>query len=182
VAELASTLAPARSAAYEVKPHTGAALASNAGGPAPQAEGLAMLWLSHGSVVSDAVGRARTQLRSSASFPVDEHVIHDDGNAATVVRVGFIRRHDHLSHSEFVDHWLNVHTALVMAHQPLFGRYVANVLDPAGGWDGIVEQHFADAATWDKHDRRILTERPVVREDISRMIAGMTQFAAVPVA
>jgi hypothetical protein len=140
---------------------------------------LSWLWVASQRHARELVSEARSALGCTETFTVTEHVVVDHHTPTAVARLGFIRRREGLTHQQFADHWTGVHAPLVMAHQPLFSRYVANVADPSSGWDGVVEQHFIDAATWAEHDRRIVAERAEVRNDITRFIDSMTQFAAV---
>jgi len=97
------------------------------------------------------------------------------------VRLGFIVRRSGLSLQDFREHWLERHAPLVMAHTPLFDRYVSNIPPADCPWDGIVEQWFADESTWLEHDRRILEERPEVRADIPRFVGSLRQYVATPI-
>jgi hypothetical protein len=136
-----------------------------------------------GASFTDELRAVATELGWQDATPVEEHVVHDLGLHAGVARIGFLRRRPELSREEFARHWIDVHGPLVLAHDPLFVRYVANVVTaPDSAVDGIVEQYFPDAATWAEHDRRILEERPAVSADIQTFLGGMEQLVATPLA
>jgi hypothetical protein len=175
LAGIAAQLEADRATGYELAPPVAPDLTPGADGTATAPAGLLMAWLP-GAAPGPEVGSI------DALEVREENVILDTGAPTAVARIGFLRRRPDLTHQEFADHWLRIHTRLVLEHDPLFARYVANLLDPASGWDGVVEQHFADRETWAEHDRRIVTERPAVREDIPKMLDSMEQFAATPVA
>jgi hypothetical protein len=169
----------ARAESYAVRPFRGAAVAPLAEPGLRRWSGLVLVRLPESA---DALAAAQ-QLGWADSLVVDEHVLADTGQPAAVVRVGFLRRRPELTKEQFADHWLNVHGPLVLAHDPLFVRYVANVI--TGGddtVDGVVEQHFPDRAAWTEHDRRIVHERPRVAADIPTFLAGMGQLEAMPLA
>jgi hypothetical protein len=174
-----------RAAGFELRPFAGAAIAPATTEPSTRRpSGLVLVWLTDpvdpGQVA--ALRAAPAGLGWTDAVVVEEHVIADDARPSDVTRIGFLRRRPELSRDEFARHWLTVHAPLVLAHDPLFVRYVANVPVGNANVDGIVEQHFPDAATWAEHDRRIVEERPAVLADVRRMLEDMEQFAATRVA
>ncbi len=94
-----------------------------------------------------------------------------------------IRRNPDLSHDEFVDHWLNTHRPLALAHHPGLIGYVANVVDEvlsdsAPALDGIGELYFASPEAL----RDEMFESPrgeaIIRADIERFIAHTSAYLA----
>jgi hypothetical protein len=117
--------------------------------------------------------------------PVREHVLmgppeYDD---TALLRLAFLTRLDGLSASQFGRHWLDSHAPLVLASGPLFERYVVNLTeDEHAGWDGFVEQQFADEAARIEHDRQVLEDKPAVLADVRRFVGSARQFTVRVVA
>lgn len=125
-----------------------------------------------------AVESALPEVKSCA---VHQQIRLADGIVVpSVSRVGLMCRRPGDSVDEFWDHWTNRHMPLVLAHRPLFSRYVANrVIAPAGrAWDGVIEQWFESADVLAEHDRRIGAEKPEVAADIPRFVGPMQHFVA----
>jgi len=168
--------------AYTLTPHDGADLAPPGAAAGAGAEALLLVRFADPSHAQRLLDEVRASFRCTEAFPVREHLVHDDGAATTVARIGFLRRSAALTREQFQDHWTSVHAPLVMAHDPLFHRYVLNLTEAGCPWDGVVEQYFADPAAWAQHDRLIVAERAAVREDIAYLLDSMVQHAGVPMA
>jgi hypothetical protein len=111
---------------------------------------------------------------------VHEHVLMSskEHDPSAVVRLGFISRLNGITSDEFGRHWLDEHAPLVLASGPLFDRYVVNLtIDDVAGWDGFVEQQFADRASMEEHDRQVFSDKPAIAADVRTFIGGAQQFA-----
>ena len=171
----------ARAASFAVEPFAGPAVAPGADTAASaRPTGVVMVWIPR-PLPRGALAVA-ADLGWSDAVAVEEHVVSDSGRPGGVARIGYVTRRDGITRDEFTHHWTRVHGPLVLAHDPLFERYVVNVVAGTSPVDGIVEQHFADRATWAEHDRRILEERPAIAADIPAFLGSMHQLEARPLA
>ena len=94
-----------------------------------------------------------------------------------------IRRNPELTHDQFVEHWLEVHRPLALAHHPGLVGYVANVVDEvlsesSPPLDGIGELTFEspEALRDDMFDSP--RGETIIREDIARFIGHTSGYLA----
>jgi hypothetical protein len=120
----------------------------------------------------------------SAAWNVRERIGLDepgDRTGVPIVRMALMKGIAGTSREQFSEHWNERHVPLVLAHQPLFFRYVTNVPRNDDFADGVVEQWFEDEASFEEHDRLIATQRQAVVEDIPRFVGEIQTFLATPV-
>jgi len=85
------------------------------------------------------------------------------------------------SHQEFVDHWLNRHVPLALAHHPGMSKYVTNVVDQRLGnsgpeLDGIAELHFSSTEALATGMFDSPEGERIIREDIPRFIGSTAAY------
>jgi uncharacterized protein (TIGR02118 family) len=90
--------------------------------------------------------------------------------------IGLVRRPDGMSHAAFVEHWLDRHVPLALAHHPGLHKYVTNVVDTRLGdgpeWDGIAELHFPSIEAMRTRFFDSADGERVIREDMRRFIGA----------
>jgi hypothetical protein len=175
--ETGARLGATRIAGYELREKANADLGADAGPSASEPGGVMLVWFPDDELPAAKIEALAAAIGSEEIIAVEENVRFDAGGRQPIARISFLCRQPGLSHDEFAEHWLDVHTKLVLEHDPLFSRYVANVATASAGFDGVVEQHFSDEETWDEHDRRLVFERPAVKEDLPKFLGEMRQFA-----
>jgi uncharacterized protein (TIGR02118 family) len=100
-----------------------------------------------------------------------------DGTEAPGVKlVSFMRRAEGLNHEQFVRHWSEQHTPLVLEHHPGLWNYTQLVVRRAytpGGRDidGIAELHFASRDDFDNRFFDSDDGRQVIMDDVARFMA-----------
>ena len=97
--------------------------------------------------------------------------------------VGLLTRKPHLTHDEFVDHWMNIHGPLALA-VPGIGRYVqshivgtrtrSDVPESAVQIDGIAELWYDDMAAFEAASRTLEMKR--LTDDGALIIAEIKTF------
>jgi hypothetical protein len=122
------------------------------------------------------------------------------GRTEGMAQVAFLRRRPDLAHPEFLDIWLQGHTALAIDTQATFG-YVQNVVvraltADAPPWDGIVEELFPAEAMTDPHvffdavgdDERLAANQGAMIDSVSRFldlgaldVVPTSRYVVVPV-
>jgi hypothetical protein len=172
IAHLSSVAPGGRALCLDVAP-VGGALGANVG---------MLLWTSSEKLVDATDLTARNDRMFWRSVvALEEHVVVEAGGYLdrSLLRLGLMRRRPELSRAEFFEHWVGGHAPLVLAHEPLFTRYVLNrIVGDVGPVDGVVEQQFADRDTWQEHDRLVREEKPDVLRDVAMFISGGDQYAA----
>ncbi len=95
-----------------------------------------------------------------------------------------LRRAEALTHSQFVEHWLETHVPLALSHHPHLTRYVTNVVDQrlssnGADWDGFAELSFASE---DDARARLFGSAEgerIVRADMARFIGQTFAYRVV---
>jgi uncharacterized protein (TIGR02118 family) len=91
-----------------------------------------------------------------------------------------LRRRIGMSHAEFIGHWRERHTPLVLRHHRGLSRYVTNVVDeklsPDGApWDGFAELCFTDARALERPFDSPAGEH-AIREDLARFVGRTAAY------
>jgi uncharacterized protein (TIGR02118 family) len=168
-------------------------------GLSANADGFVMLGLEQAHDLDDLPGRddlyrlaRRVDVwRVRSEHPKTYERTWPDGTEAPGVKlVSFMRRAAAMNHEQFVRHWTENHTPLVLAHHPGLWNYTQNIVRRAytpGGRDidGIAELHFASRD--DFEDRFFDSDegRQVIMEDVARFMgrpgAGSALMSELPV-
>jgi uncharacterized protein (TIGR02118 family) len=92
-----------------------------------------------------------------------------------------IQRREGMSHAEFVEHWVQRHVPLALAHHPAMTKYVTNVVDQrlsdsGEHWDGIAELHFAGERDLRERMYDSAAGEGIIRQDIARFIGKRAAY------
>ena len=99
-----------------------------------------------------------------------------DGEYAPGVKyVSFVRRHDDISHGQFVRHWTEVHAPLARTHHIGLAGYTQNVVigcyTPGGaGIDGVAELRFATRDDFEQRFYDSEAGKAAIRADVKQFI------------
>jgi uncharacterized protein (TIGR02118 family) len=90
-------------------------------------------------------------------------------------------RRSGMTHADFVEHWLNRHVALALAHHPGMTKYVTNVVEQRLGnagpdLDGIAELHFASAQALSAGMFDSAAGERLIRDDMARFIGRTAAY------
>ncbi len=92
-----------------------------------------------------------------------------------------IRRNPDLSHEAFVEHWINRHRPLALAHHPGLIGYVANVVDQvlsdgSPSLDGIGELYFDSPRSLRDEMFGSPEDERIIRDDVERFIGHTNAY------
>lgn len=145
-------------------------------------------WLTSVLVAGDAIPPAaldevRRVLGGDQAVPSrvhDQHATARGVRADDVVQVYLARRPAGMSRTTFEQRY-RAHRDVVLAHEPLFHRYLVTVATGEGhGWDGFSEQWFSSRARRREHQLRLADDaRSDVRRDVQQFIGASDPLRGV---
>lgn len=131
----------------------------------------------------DMVGPAEAYLVTESQAIVDATTPGPDGRTPGFAQLAFLRRPERLTPTEWLDRWLDHHTAVAVRTQSTFAytqHVVVRRLDagPGRGYDAVVEECFPGAAMTDQHafydadgdDERLERNRTELLESVGRIL------------